>query len=229
MNKIIFTIFFFWIIWKVLKSILEEVQKRMEDEGSMKREDVTRETATQRYEQLQTPRSATRAAESAREPEEWHAGQPIPGQEESELERWFREAAEDKQEMEETAVPPPRARERAPAAPPRRRPTQPRAPARRAEPRVVHPREKQVERRRVVHARGPAVPEPEPKRREAPPAAPGRRKQRERRECADGRKPAFAEMAGFGKLDLDDVRRGIILAEILGPPKGLGDIDSHVI
>jgi hypothetical protein len=33
----------------------------------------------------------------------------------------------------------------------------------------------------------------------------------------------------LGKLDLIDVRRGIVIAEILGPPKALGNIDSHVI
>jgi hypothetical protein len=33
----------------------------------------------------------------------------------------------------------------------------------------------------------------------------------------------------LGKLNQSDIRRGIIIAEILGPPKGLGDITSHVI
>jgi hypothetical protein len=33
----------------------------------------------------------------------------------------------------------------------------------------------------------------------------------------------------IGTLNMNDVRKGIVIAEILGPPKGLGDIDSHVI
>ena len=69
----------------------------------------------------------------------------------------------------------------------------------------------------------------EPAAKSSPPSAPTRpgkrRKQRRRiaqRKCA-GTIPIL------GRFDLNDVRRGIVIAEILGPPKGLGNIDSHVI
>ena len=233
MNKIIFTIFFFWILWKVLKSVLEEIQKRMEEQGPVERESLSEEAWQQRQEQVRAGRPATRPSTPTEEAREWRQGEPIPGEQETELERWFREALEQKRRVEDATGPPPPVRERVPSEPARPKAKQPRAArprearsqasARRVEPRAEQRRETRVEPRRVVHPRGPAVPEPEAKLREAPPAAPGRRKR------AAGRKPAFAELAGVADLDLHDIRRGIILAEILGPPKGLGDIDSHVI
>ena len=234
MNKIVFTLIFFWVLWKVLKSVLEEIRKRMENQGPVERESISEEAAQQRQEQLRASQPESHQPVPMPEPQEWRQGEPIPGEEEIELERWFREALEHKQQAEDTAVAAPPARDRVPSEPARPQAAQPRvarprAPAPRVEPPAEHRRETRVERRRVVAPRGPAVPEPEAKRREAPPAAGGRRKRQERLERGAGRKPAFAELAGIADLDLHDIRRGIILAEILGPPKGLSDVDSHVI
>jgi hypothetical protein len=243
MNKIVFTIIFFWILWKVLKSVLEEIQKRMEDQGLGGREGLSEETPERDQQQLRTRPSAGRPTAPTREPQEWSRGDPVPGEEESELEHWFREAMEHKQRMEDATLPSSPPGQRAPPEPARPqaaqpRPAQPRAarpqparprgPVRRVEPRIEHRREARVERQRVVHPSEPVVPTAV-EHREAPPAAPRPRKGRRERTRAPRRKRAGADLAGIGGLDLHDVRRGIILAEILGPAKGLGDIDSHVI
>jgi len=248
-NKIIFTIIFFWILWKVLKSVLEEIQKRMEDQGLGGREGLSEETPEKGQQQLRTRPSAARPTAPTREPQEWSRGDPVPGEEESELEHWFREAMEHKQRMEDATLPSPPPGQRAPPEPARPQAAQPRAaqpraaqpqpaqpqparprgPVRRVEPRIEHRREARVERQRVVHPSEPVVPRPAVEHREAPPAVPRPREGRRERARAPRRKRGGAELAGIGELDLHDVRRGIILAEILGPAKGLGDVDSHVI
>ena len=88
--------------------------------------------------------------------------------------------------------------------------------------RKVRVEQTQVARSRRREVAKPAAEHPKPP---APARTGKRRKQRRRiaqRKCA-GTIPIL------GKLDLNDVRRGIVIAEILGPPKGLGNIDSHVI
>lgn len=243
MNKIIFTLIFFWVLWKVLKSVLEEIQKRMEDQGLDRRKSFPAESPEGETQQLRTRPPVPRPAPPAREPQEWRSGDPVPGEEESELERWFRQAVEHKKRMKDAAAPPPSGR-RTPSEPVRPQPAQPRetrpraaqpraaqprAPVRRVEPRVEYRRETRAERQRVVHPVEPVVTRPPVEHREVSPAMPRPRKGRRERVQAPRRTRAGAGLAGIGELDLHDVRRGIILAEILGPAKGLGDIDSHVI
>jgi hypothetical protein len=68
--------------------------------------------------------------------------------------------------------------------------------------------------------------------RQAAPKPPAQAKQPKRRKPA---KQAVAQAAPaaaiplIGKLGREDIRRGIIMAELLGPPKALRDINSHVI
>jgi hypothetical protein len=112
------------------------------------------------------------------------------------------------------------------------------------EPRREARREARVERKRVAHPREPAresaresarertreraVAEPTKKRREKTAAAPKPKRRRER-----ARRPVRTGLPGtiplIGRLDKSDIRRGIIIAEILGQPKALRDIDTHVI
>ncbi len=185
------------------------------------------------------PRRPVSAA-SSRQPNKWQPGQPVPGKQEDELEKWYREALERKRQLSEAAAPPPPpAGERMPLQPARPRPAQPRPtqsrvlqphpPQRRVEARVEHRRQVHVERRRVAHPREPVAHEPARRHREAPAATPKphefmrmpKRETRQRR--------GLAELVGAGEWDMNDIRRGIIIAELLGSPKALGDIDSHVI
>jgi hypothetical protein len=213
MNKFILTLFFLWIVWKALKSVIEEIQRRAEkmSSGQGGRPD------------LPAPQAARRPApRPSPEPEEWELGEPIPGGEESELERWYREAMERKRKVGRTVqpAPPPSARERMRAQPAR---------PRRAEPRIARRREPVAEQVRVVPPREPVAPRPAPERWQAPPQPPEPRKFRQMRRREARGERTLAELVEWGEWDLDDVRRGIIIAEILGPAKALKDIDTHVI
>lgn len=160
--------------------------------------------------------------------------QPSPPESLSDLERLFTEAMEQKMGMEQS---PAQARRGVvqPTAPQQRiaqpRPeveSDPWIPAQ-PEPRREVRREVRVERESVAR----------PSRREAArqavekakprPVRAGTRKRREPPRRAARVAPS-AQIPLLGRLNKNDVRRGIIIAEILGVPKGLRDnIESHVI
>lgn len=232
MNKFILTLFIVWILWKVFKSVIEEIQQRLERHmGGEEKEmfsDVARRSRT-------LPRQPI-SADSSREPHTWELGQPIPGKEEDELEKWYREALERKRQLSGAR---PQAGERMPREPARPQPAQPRQAQpgvlhprptqRRVEPRVERRHEARMERRRVAQPREHVAHEPARRRREEPALTPKppEFKRAPKRETRRGR--GLAELVGAGEWDMNDIRRGIIIAEILGRPKGLTDIDSHVI
>jgi len=62
-----------------------------------------------------------------------------------------------------------------------------------------------------------------------PPPAHAERQKRARAGRHVARREPADTIPIIGSLSIDDVRRGVIIAEVLGPPKGLGDIESHVI
>jgi hypothetical protein len=91
------------------------------------------------------------------------------------------------------------------------------------------PRRKvRVERQQVARPRKREAAKPAPKTAKPPPAPAKVRKREKQRLRVIQRKPA-GTIPILGTLNMNDVRKGIILAEILGPPKALKDIDSHVI
>ena len=155
----------------------------------------------------------------------------------SDMERLFSEAMERKRGLEQAPaqgrpqVARPRPVQQRPKPEPEREEWIPAAPEAEADPWIPpqpEPRRKvRVEREQVVRSRRREVAEPAAK--SSPPPAPARpRKRRKQRRQIAQRKPA-GTIPILGKLDMNDVRRGIVIAEILGPPKGLGDIESHVI
>lgn len=229
MNKLIITLLFLWIGWKVLQSIFEELQTRMEDRGSDKPEgedfELESPPARRQAPTVSRPRQ-TRRAEVDRE-----SGLPPSGQKESDLERWYREAqarrrqlggmGEKEQHPRETVRREP-GRQRAPSPPPQ-------PVLRRAEPRARTQWEREVERVTVRRPRESRV-EAERVRREraVPPPVPSR-KSRKARKRAAAKTSETLWLRSIGRLDKQGIRRGIIMAEILGPPKALRDIDSRLV
>lgn len=210
LDTTVLTFFMFWVGWQLFKPLMEELQQRAEKTMADQRARVERDAALRGQEQTAS-RSATAPPP---EPKSWEPGQPLPGDGESDLERLFDEAMERKRRLETTEAARPQSREH-PA------PAQPRAAPPRTRPQRVPQR---VEPARVARPRGPA----RPARRPSEPrrAAPRRRESVEARRRAVRKQPA---LAGLCELDKNDIRRGIIMAEILGSPKALRDIDSHII
>lgn len=87
---------------------------------------------------------------------------------------------------------------------------------------------RQPEPRRVARPPKPVAKKPAEVLKPPPEKAKKRRKRRERPRQVARAKPVTA-IPIIGKLGQADVRRGIVLAEVLGPPKALRDIDSHII
>ena len=233
MKSIVVTLFILWIFWKVAKSAIEEMQQRMQNQSP----DARRKAMPPREGAPPVPLQSRTSA--SHEPDEWEIGEPVPGEEQSELESWFQEALEHKRTIEKAdrGIPPevterippqpPRPRSRPPRMEPRPAPPpmpKPQPAARHAEPRTEHRREVRVKRKRVVRRREPVAARPAQ-------AQEPRRPARRRREIGQRRiqRPVTPHLKTIGKLNMNDVRRGIILAEILGTPKALRDIDSHVI
>jgi hypothetical protein len=227
MDKLIF-FFVIWVIWKVGKPILD---KYLQDvQGQLKEQ----QKGTQPPVDVTHSRTVTTRPATSGETESWELGQPAPGEEGGdELEQWFQEALERKRQIagapsaRQASPPPPPISVREPECaepfpPPRparqQREASPREAQRRVEPRV----ERHWESQRVVVPREPAMAEPGPKRAKHPGQGKGAR-QRVRQG------PAVARLAGIGRLDMHAIRKGIIIAEILGPPKALREIDSHII
>ena len=218
MNKLIITLFIIWIVWKVIRSVIEELQARMKQQMPQMPERPA----------ARPPVSPASRAQTAGEPDEFEFDDAAFEEEDSDLERWFSEAMERKRQIDEVddAIPLP-VSERARPKPPR--PTaQPEAVTRRSEPRVERRHEVRVAHRRVAQPREPVAVQPPPKRPERAVAA-AQRAEKPARRPRRRERHAIPELAGIGKLDKRDIRRGIILAELLGTPKALRDIDSHVI
>jgi len=231
MDKLIF-FFIIWVIWKVGKPILD---KYLQDvQGQLKEQ----QEKTRPPGEVTHTRTVTTRPETSGETESWELGQAVPGEKSGdELEQWFQEALERKRQIggapatREAPPPPPipmQEPERAEPFPPPRPARQqqaayPREAQRRAEPRVERHREVRVAKKRAVVSREPAAAAPKPKRTK-PPAQRKVARRRVRQE------PTVARLAGIGRLDMRDVRKGIIIAEILGAPKALREeIGSHTI
>jgi hypothetical protein len=229
MNKFIITLVIFWVIYKAVQQGLAELRRRMEEMTGEKR--------------MQPPLAPTRTVThrvTTRQPVSSSAHRPgatttdesaIP-RTESELEHWFREALERKQALEhadETVelfrveTPPPPATQPSAMQPstPRPQPARRQPRQRQAEPRVVV----HEQRRRAERPREPMAVTPPMERSQARALEPTRARRRRVRERSDAAGPPHF-LAG---LDQRDIRKGIVLAEILGTPKGLRDIDTHVI
>jgi hypothetical protein len=223
--------FILWGVWKVAKPALD---KYLQDvQGQLKeQQEKTRPPGEVTPSQTVTTRPATSG-----ETESWELGQPVPGEEGGDdLEHWFQEALERKRQIgsapatREAPPPPPvpvQEPERAEPFPPPRparqqRAAYPREAQRQVGSRAERHREVRVEKKRVVVPREPAAQQPKPKRAQHP----GQKKVARRRVRQE---PAVARLAGIGRLDMHDVRKGIIIAEILGAPKALREIDSHTI
>ncbi len=224
MNKLIITLLFLWIGWKVLQSIFEELQTRMEDRGSDKPEgedfELESPPARRQAPTVSRPRQ-TRRAEVDRE-----SGFPRSGQKESDLERWYREAQARRRQLGGMGE-----KEQQPREPvPQRAPSPPPQPVlRRAEPRARTQWEREVERVTVRRPREPRVEAERARRaRAVPPPVPSRKPQRARKRAA-AKTSETLWLRSIGRLDKQGIRRGIIMAEILGPPKALRDIDSRLV
>ena len=227
LDTTVLTFFMFWVGWQLFKPVMEGLSKRMEDLARPQQGRPTTFAQGRPHghesprEQALPGRPTTFAQgrphrhEAPPEPRIWELGQPLPGDEESDLERLFGEAMERKRRLGTTEAARPQSREYP-------------VPAR---PRAAQPRTKpqRVEPARVTRPRGPAPSRPARKPSKPRRAAPRRRESVEARRRAAGERPARPALAGLCKLDKNDIRRGIIMAEILGPPKALRDIDSHVI
>lgn len=234
LDTTVLTFFMFWVGWQLFKPVMEGLSKRMEDMANpqQKRPTTFAEGRPHRHEspreQALPGRQTTFAQgrphrhEAPPEPRSWELGRPLPGDEESDMERLFGEAMERKRRMGTTEVARPQSREY-----PAPEPARPRA----AQPRVAPPRTRppRVEPARVTHPKGPAPSRPARRPSEPRRAAPRRRESVEGRRRAAGKRHARPALAGLCKLDKNDIRRGIIMAEILGSPKALRDTDSHVI
>jgi len=231
LDTTVLTFFLFWVGWQLFKPVMEGLSKRMEDlarpqqgkpttfaQGRPHRDESPQEQALPGR-QTTFAQGKPHRHEAPPEPRSRELGQPLPGDEESDLERLFGEAMERKRRLETTEAARPQSREY-PA------PAQPRAAPPRTRPQRVPQR---VEPARATRPRGPAP--SRPARRPSKPrrAAPRRRESVEARRRAAGERHARSALAGLGGLDKNDIRRGIIMAEILGSPKALRDIDSHVI
>jgi len=231
MEKLIFTFIFFWVIWKVLKRGIDELQSRMDEQKKQQEKQ-----APQRR-----PASAAARRPVRREPARLESGPRMPAKEGAELERLLMEAMKRKDQLDDAdeAIPLIMTEEK-PPEPVHPRATQPRAQqprviyrettvTRRVEPQTDHRREVRVERRRgVAVPREPAASAPEQQLMRISPPLARRGVERPRRRMARGRTSAI-ELAGIGRLGKRSIRKGIIMAEILGAPKALRDIDSHVI
>ncbi|GAB4332796.1 MAG: hypothetical protein Kow0099_04570 [Candidatus Abyssubacteria bacterium] len=202
----IITLIVLWVAWKILQSVIEEVQTRAE---RRKLEEAQAQRAAART------RLPTRSAPPSREPEARQAGPPETVMEA--MERLYRDALERKRQLERTTAPHP--------APPI--PELPHTETgRRAEPPpwppAPPPRRKtvRVEQRRVVRPQRPAAPQKPPAQITNP---------YERQHAVHAKTPQPFGETLIGRLGPNELRKGILLAEILGPPKALRASDSYEV
>jgi hypothetical protein len=234
MEKFIFTILFFWVLWKVMKRGIDELQSRMEDQAAeQKRRTASRPPAPPS--QVRTPAQREQLRPDAR--------RRRPDREETELERLLMEAMKRKDQLEEDdeeATPLVVSEDVSPELvqpepeefePPRRverpRVARPQTTSRRVEPRRERRRQVRMEQRRMAVPRQPATARTEPRRARMLPTKPATRQVR--RAAQKTARRERQELRGIGRLGKKQVRKGIIIAEILGSPKALRDTDSHVI
>ncbi len=245
------TIFFIiWVIRKVMTAAKEQKLRNMQDQPPPG-QSVQEPFASGRPHRHGTPGSSAQPQEgtpfATGRPHEGHAAsaqsqrpgeRPEPVKALSDLERLFTEAMERKMGIKQSPGQARRQTARPNVA--QQRPQQQRPQRQRPEPEAdswipaqpaSHPqprREVKSERKRVARPREREAVAPAAKAAKQRPTRAGTRKRREQPRRAAQAKPS-KQIPLIGRLDKCDIRRGIILAEILGPPKGLGDIESHVI
>ncbi|MBI5115005.1 hypothetical protein HZA56_00865 [Candidatus Poribacteria bacterium] len=235
MNKFILSLFFIWIIWKVLQSVSEEIRARMEKEARKQPELLKRSpnVAPRRGENAPREQPLPPPSPDLREPALRQTGRPAPARPEDELQRLLLEGLKRKRQM----------------APPTHRPAPTKEAAyterpmpkleeegreekitvlQRREPPIEHRRPARVEQRRVAR---PQEPPPAPATRQwaSPSETPKRRRVRETVERGVREKPPVLDLMDFVEWDLNEIRRGFVIGEILGPPMALRDADSHLI
>ncbi len=238
MAKIIVIFALIWLGWAVFKSVLEEIQGRAED----RRAKEEGETSAQDVPAGSKAASTDVAAFSPSVPNKWQPRQQTGGTEKNELERLLIEALERKRQLEKEPAPKPaspavrpqtesivhgESAEKIPHRSPDLRLATPefRPVSMRAEPVAEHRHKPEVMHRHVAQPRKQFVPAPPMRKGEAPSSVTAPRREKAGHKVAH----AVRRMEGMGGLHLDDIRTGIIIAEILGPPKGLGGIDSRVM
>ncbi|RJP68225.1 MAG: hypothetical protein C4532_13180 [Candidatus Abyssobacteria bacterium SURF_17] len=221
--KFLVTLFIIWVLWRVLRSVIDDLQRRMEEQ-QRENEKRTASGTSRRSVPQPAQRQTMRPAGGGPDAEK-------PGQGETDLERWYREALERKRRLAGTTRPrgEPAAVERTQV----KRPSEIRVerPERiaRVEPQVRRRREELPARPAVISPRERKAPEPEKERPYAHAATTRPKRFREAPKTGISQKPALADFLAGGTWQLDDVRRGIVFAEILGPPKAFGDIEAHVV
>ncbi len=244
LDRTVLTFFVIWIGWQLIKSVLESLQDRAREQLNPQqgRKSTFAQGRDHRHEAPgPQPLPGGRSTFATGRPHRHQAQRPPGGGERSspleslsDLERLFTEAMERKIGMEQS---PAQARRRAvqPTAP-QQRIAQPRPEAEsdpwipaQPEPRREVRREVRVERERVARPSRREAARQAVEKAKARPARAGTRKRREPPRRAARVAPS-AQIPLLGRLNKNDVRRGIIIAEILGSPKGLrDDIESHVI
>jgi hypothetical protein len=224
--KYIWMVIFFLFLSRVIKKAIDEAQAR-----------TGGQTPGQQKKPAPRPLTSAQARTPAKpEPASWELGQQMPGEGVSDLEKMFGEAMKRKRQLDGSEEKPPepvqpktvQTRATRPRAPQTRAP-QPRAKPMQVEPRVEHRREVGVRRSRVAMPQEPVAVEPELKRPEPAHAVPKGRGEKRARRRGVHQRSSVSELPGIGRLGKRSIRRSIVMAEILGTPKGLRDIDSHVI
>jgi len=245
MEKLII-FFVIWMIWRFARSAIEKsrqqnqpppterpsprpaqvqqsrLQAPTEAIGRTERAEVDRPTAKGVFGDME--RLFQEAMEQKRRAEEGHQGQrPRPGQPRTARPRVMQPQPEPESWIPRQPAPEPE------SWVPRQEDPEPeswvpRQPS--PEPESWVPR--QPEPRRVARPAKPPAKKPAEALKPPPEKAKKRRKRRERPRQVARAKPVTA-IPIIGKLSQADVRRGIVLAEVLGPPKALRDIDSHII
>jgi hypothetical protein len=232
-NKFILFLFFIWIIWKALQSVIEEIRARMEKEARKQPELLKRPPDVAPRRREDAPHGQPLPSPDLREPALRQMGRPAPARLEDELQRLFREGLKRKRQMAPPAHKLPPTNE--PSYAERARPNlgEPRREEkitvlRRQEPPIERPRATRVEQRQVALPQEPP-PAPAAKQWSPPPEIAKRRRERETAERDVREKPPIPDLVDLVAWDLNEIRRGFVIGEILGPPKALRDVDSHVI
>ncbi len=214
----------------MLQSVVEEIRARAEREAAKEASRLKRgpDVVAGQKRDLPQEQPTPRPHAERHEPIPRQMRHPAPAGPEDELQRLFREGLKRRRQMGAPAR-----RPQPPKQPAYTERAQPRREERptvlpRPEPRIERPYAVPEEQRPVFR-----MPEPPPfpaaRRMEPLPELPKRRKTRETVEREVREKPPMPELLSLGRWDLNELRKNIIVAEILGPPKALRDIDSHVI
>lgn len=229
--KIWLLLFFLWIVWKVMGSVFDEIQRRKNNQQTKRTIDETKRREIDTAEQLSSSsRVHPTVRPAAREMHQFSARSAEPV--ETELERLLREAMEQKRQQKSHAARPSSAASasRPPSPPARTRTHAEPPPFEVVPPRPVqtHPdrRHYQAQQKHVVHRPRHVLPHAAVPTR-TPPDAAKRAGKRQAQETPT--RAACAVHPFLGRLDKNQIRRAVVLAEVLGVPKGLRDIESHTV